>query len=234
MRAHDGLAHLPAPQREAIEAATHTGERALAEQAFEQLAGVTRPVGTNWALAVPALAQAQVREGDEAQTLYRDGCGLNGFTNWGIGARLFISAHTAEYHLRKVLHSADAGVLPPLYAATSPQARGGLLYGPDGLGQFTGGPIELAIYKSARSEADAARLWRMSAGLTGVASEQMLAALARGLRLSLRNGIISSNWPATPFPEGCCAAITSTRERCASSTGLRTLPPRWSTIWARP
>jgi NAD(P)-dependent dehydrogenase (short-subunit alcohol dehydrogenase family) len=65
------------------------------------------------------------------------------------------------------VHSVDAGMLPPLYAATSPQARGGLLYGPDGLGQFTGGPTELAIYKSARSEADAARLWQISERLTG-------------------------------------------------------------------
>ncbi|WP_151477335.1 SDR family oxidoreductase [Streptomyces albicerus] len=65
------------------------------------------------------------------------------------------------------VHSVDAGMLPPLYAATSPQARGGLLYGPDGLGQFTGGPTELAIYKSARSEADAARLWEISERLTG-------------------------------------------------------------------
>lgn len=66
------------------------------------------------------------------------------------------------------VHSADAGMLPPLYAATSPDARGGLLYGPDGFGQFTGGPTELAIYKSARSEADAARLWQISERLTGV------------------------------------------------------------------
>lgn len=67
-----------------------------------------------------------------------------------------------------LVHSVDAGVLPPLYAATSPQARGGLLYGPDGLGQFTGGPTELEIYKSARSEADAARLWQISERLTGL------------------------------------------------------------------
>lgn len=68
-----------------------------------------------------------------------------------------------------LVHSAEAGVLPPLYAATSARAKGGLLYGPDGFGQSTGGPTELAIYKSARSEADAARLWQVSERLTGVA-----------------------------------------------------------------
>lgn len=67
------------------------------------------------------------------------------------------------------VHSADAGMLPPLYAATSPCAEGGRIYGPDGFGQFTGGPTELAIYRSARSEADAARLWQVSEDLTGVA-----------------------------------------------------------------
>ncbi|MEV0623882.1 AAA family ATPase [Nonomuraea sp. NPDC050404] len=174
---------------ELIEAATHTGERELAEQAFEQLASVTRPVGTNWALAVLAMARAQLCAGEEAQSLYLEAierhraeripilegrcrllygeelirrrrladareqleaahsilmrCGMNGFagraarelracggsrhvhahegaaqltkqefnvahlareglTNRDIGARLFISARTAEYHLGKV------------------------------------------------------------------------------------------------------------------------------------
>ncbi|MGW8670355.1 SDR family oxidoreductase [Streptomyces niveus] len=67
-----------------------------------------------------------------------------------------------------VVQSVDAGLLPPLYAATSPAAKSGRLYGPDGLGQLSGGPKELTVYRSARDETDAARLWEISEALTGV------------------------------------------------------------------
>lgn len=55
---------------ELVEAATRSGERALAEEAFERVASVMRLVGTDWALAMAALAEAQLREGDEAEALY--------------------------------------------------------------------------------------------------------------------------------------------------------------------
>jgi NAD(P)-dependent dehydrogenase (short-subunit alcohol dehydrogenase family) len=67
-----------------------------------------------------------------------------------------------------LVQTVDRGLLPALYAATDPAARGGRLYGPDGLGQFTGGPTKLALYRSARDEAEAARLWDSSLGLAGV------------------------------------------------------------------
>jgi hypothetical protein len=66
------------------------------------------------------------------------------------------------------VQTVDAGLLPALYAATSPQAHGGRLYGPDGFGQLSGCPTELAVYKPARNEADAARLWTVSERLAGV------------------------------------------------------------------
>jgi NAD(P)-dependent dehydrogenase (short-subunit alcohol dehydrogenase family) len=67
-----------------------------------------------------------------------------------------------------LVQSVDAGLRPALYAATSERAQGGRFYGPDGLGQFTGAPTELAVYRSARSTDDAARLWAVSEQLVGV------------------------------------------------------------------
>jgi NAD(P)-dependent dehydrogenase (short-subunit alcohol dehydrogenase family) len=58
------------------------------------------------------------------------------------------------------------GLQPALYAVTL--GEGGRLYGPDGLGQFTGGPALLPLYRSAGSSADAARLWDYSAELVSV------------------------------------------------------------------
>ena len=67
-----------------------------------------------------------------------------------------------------LVHGVDQGLLPILHGATSPLARGGRLYGPDGIGQFTGAPTELPVYRSARDEAEAARLWDYSLRLAGV------------------------------------------------------------------
>lgn len=63
---------------------------------------------------------------------------------------------------------AAQGALPTLFAATAPQAKGGLCYGPDQLGETRGYPSASRVPPQALSKDDARRLWAESARLTGV------------------------------------------------------------------
>jgi len=67
-----------------------------------------------------------------------------------------------------VWQDVDEGILPALYAATSPQAEGGTFYGPSGLGEVKGKAAEASIPPSARGEPDNRRLWELSEPFTGV------------------------------------------------------------------
>ncbi|MDF2979072.1 MAG: short-chain dehydrogenase/reductase [Actinomycetospora sp.] len=80
--------------------------------------------------------------------------------------RRFIGALSARGILLGTVASAG---LPALFAATSPQARGGLFYGPRGPGNLGGAPAEQALYRPLRSIEDAERIWRVSVGLADVA-----------------------------------------------------------------
>ena len=63
----------------------------------------------------------------------------------------------------------DEGILPPLYAATSPEAKGEAFYGPRGFLELAGGGVtDAKILDRARNEADCRRLWKLSEQLTGV------------------------------------------------------------------
>ena len=63
----------------------------------------------------------------------------------------------------------DEGILPALYAATSPQAEGGAFYGPHGIYEAAGGGVATAkVPARARNDADCRRLWDISEKLTGV------------------------------------------------------------------
>ncbi|NIK57119.1 SDR family oxidoreductase [Kribbella shirazensis] len=61
----------------------------------------------------------------------------------------------------------ETAKLPALLAATSPDAKGGALYGPRGFRHLGGPPAEQALYSRLRSTADAARIWQLSEHLTG-------------------------------------------------------------------
>src|SRR6185312_2480192 len=61
-----------------------------------------------------------------------------------------------------------AGALPTLYAATAPEAQGGVYIGPDGFNGFKGSPTVEQPRPQALDEAVAKRLWTVSEELTGV------------------------------------------------------------------
>jgi NAD(P)-dependent dehydrogenase (short-subunit alcohol dehydrogenase family) len=67
-----------------------------------------------------------------------------------------------------VLGTVESAGLPALYAATSPDARGGAFYGPCGFRHLGGAPAEQQLYSRLRSLEDAQRMWRASEELTGM------------------------------------------------------------------
>jgi NAD(P)-dependent dehydrogenase (short-subunit alcohol dehydrogenase family) len=67
--------------------------------------------------------------------------------------------------------SAAHGALPVLYAATSPDVRGGDYYGPDGMFEMRGWPGRAQVPRAAHDAEVGARLWDLTAELTRVAPD---------------------------------------------------------------
>jgi NAD(P)-dependent dehydrogenase (short-subunit alcohol dehydrogenase family) len=72
------------------------------------------------------------------------------------------------YANRLLLQPAADGAWPQLFAATSPNAKGGTYYGPSRWLGLWGPPTMARMSRRARSDRDAKRLWEMSEKLTGV------------------------------------------------------------------
>jgi NAD(P)-dependent dehydrogenase (short-subunit alcohol dehydrogenase family) len=68
-------------------------------------------------------------------------------------------------------HSAAGGARSILFAATSPEAKPGGYYGPGGFSELRGSPARALVMPQARDMAAAARLWEVSAKLTGTSFE---------------------------------------------------------------
>ena len=68
----------------------------------------------------------------------------------------------------RIMQTVDVGMLPSLYAATSPDAEPGGYYGPKGFLEVRGEPAPARIPRAARDRAAEARLWAVSERLTGV------------------------------------------------------------------
>ena len=75
-----------------------------------------------------------------------------------------------------ISQSAAEGALPTLFAATSPDAKLAGYYGPNGFYEMKGPPVPAKIMPQAKDAASAARLWDVSAVLTGVSFAPVAAA----------------------------------------------------------
>jgi len=69
---------------------------------------------------------------------------------------------------RMMFQPASQGALPTLFAATSPDARPGGYYGPDGFAELRGHPAPARVPKQASDTVTAGRLWQVSEELTGI------------------------------------------------------------------
>ena len=112
-----------------------------------------RSVAGNWGVtsiaAHPGLARTDIFQSDQDKTsLLKDlGTGVMG---------------------RVLGHSASAGAAPIVYASTSPEAKGGMLYGPKGLFEMKGPPGPCEFSPASRDPEAASRLWTISEDLAGV------------------------------------------------------------------
>ncbi len=77
------------------------------------------------------------------------------------------------------MQSVDIGILPSLYAATSPDATPGGYYSPNGFLEVRGEPTAARLPRGARDETAAVMLWDISEELTGVRYCEHAIALSR-------------------------------------------------------
>ncbi|WP_431513586.1 SDR family oxidoreductase [Variovorax sp. DAIF25] len=83
------------------------------------------------------------------------------------GAGAWSAAGIARRYMWFLFQPAAQGALPTLFAATSPQARGGAYYGPNKFGETRGYPVLARIPPQALDKNVAAKLWLESEALTG-------------------------------------------------------------------
>ncbi|AMV48768.1 SDR family oxidoreductase [Paraburkholderia caribensis] len=82
------------------------------------------------------------------------------------GAGAWSALGMARRYMWFLFQPAAQGALPTIFAATSPQAQGGVYYGPDKLGETRGYPAVAKIPPQALDTSVAARLWIESEVLT--------------------------------------------------------------------
>ena len=108
----------------------------------------------------------RARSAQTASVIAHPGVAVTNIVSNGMGRGL--KARVVNALLPFVAQSDDRGSWPLLYAATSPDAHGGGYYGPDGIAEIKGTPVEVKPKPHALDPAAGKRLWEISEALTGV------------------------------------------------------------------
>ncbi len=103
---------------------------------------------------------------DVASIMAHPGVATTSIISNGMGSG--VQAKIASMVLPLFAQSDARGAWPTLYAATSPDAKGGHYYGPDGIAEIKGLPTEVRPKPHALDPVAAARLWHISEQMTGV------------------------------------------------------------------
>jgi NAD(P)-dependent dehydrogenase (short-subunit alcohol dehydrogenase family) len=113
----------------------------------------------------------RARTATTASVIAHPGVAVTNIVSNGMGNGL--QGRIVQALMPLVAQSDDRGSWPLLYAATSPEARGGGYYGPDGIAEIKGTPVEVKPKPHALDPAAGKRLWEVSEALTGVRYEAL-------------------------------------------------------------
>jgi NAD(P)-dependent dehydrogenase (short-subunit alcohol dehydrogenase family) len=111
------------------------------------------------------------RSAETASLIAHPGVAVTNIVSNGMGTGM--KGRIVGALLTLLAQSDDRGAWPLLYAATSPQAHGGGYYGPDGIAEIKGTPVEVKPKPHALDPAAGKRLWEVSETLTGVRYEAL-------------------------------------------------------------
>jgi NAD(P)-dependent dehydrogenase (short-subunit alcohol dehydrogenase family) len=103
---------------------------------------------------------------DTASVIAHPGVAVTNIISNGMGTGM--KGRIVGALLPLVAQSDDRGSWPLLYAATSSEVHGGGYYGPDGIAEIKGTPVEVKPKPQALDPAAGKRLWEVSETLTGV------------------------------------------------------------------
>ncbi len=115
----------------------------------------------------------RAHQANTTSVIAHPGVAVTSIISNGMGTGL--QGRIANVVVQLFAQSDDRGSWPTLYAAVAPEAHGGGYYGPDGIAEIKGTPVEVKAEPQALDTAAGKRLWKVSEQLTGVHYEALAA-----------------------------------------------------------